>query len=54
MGHDYYDKDAIFNSYIKDLAHEWEDDTAEIIDKSTLGPDVLLKVEKIQEQLSTS
>tara|TARA_B100000809_G_scaffold115854_1_gene114018 strand:+ start:441 stop:605 length:165 start_codon:yes stop_codon:yes gene_type:complete len=51
MGHEYYDKDEVFNSYIKDMAKDWVDDTIEEIDESALGPDVLLTVERVQEQV---
>ena len=53
MGHDYYDKDAVFNSYIKELANEKFDDT-ETIDESMLGLDVISKVEKVSEQILVS
>ena len=51
MGHDYYDKDAIFNSYMKDLAHDSTYGEIEIIEESALGPDILKNVEKVHEQI---
>ena len=54
MGHDYYDKDAVFTSYIKEMAHDYKDEEIDTIDKSTLGPDVLSKVEKVSEQILVS
>ena len=53
MGYDYYDKDVVFKSYIKDLATENFDDT-ETIDESMLGLDVISKVEKVSEQILVS
>jgi hypothetical protein len=57
MGHDYYDKDAVFNSYIKDLATEegWEEPfNTMTVNEDSLGPDVLKKVEKVHEQIVSS
>lgn len=54
MGHDYYDKDEVFNKYIKDLAAEenWDEPfTTMTVDENSLGPDVLKKVEKVHEQV---
>jgi len=49
MGHEYYDKDEVFNSYIKEMAKDYVDDIIEVIDSSTLGPDVLSAVERVHE-----
>jgi len=49
MGHDYYNKDAVFNSYIKEMAEDYADDIIEEIDASALGPDVLSAVERVSE-----
>lgn len=57
MGHDYYDKDAVFNSYIKDLAADegWEEPfTTMTVNEDSLGLDVLKKVEKVHEQILSS
>ena len=57
MGHDYYDKDAVFNSYMKEMAHSegWEEPfTTLTVDEDSLGPDVLLTVERVNEQVQTA
>jgi|TARA_B110000444_G_C18645039_1_gene503324 hypothetical protein len=57
MGHDYYDKDAVFNSYIKELAtNDWDEEslTTITVDENLLGPDVLKNVEKVHDQVIVS
>jgi|TARA_B110000438_G_C15704661_1_gene602636 hypothetical protein len=57
VGHDYYDKDAVFNSYMKEMAHSegWEEPfTTMTVDEDSLGPDVLLTVERVNEQVQTA
>jgi len=52
MGHDYYDKDAVFNSYIKELAFEEKLDLDPPIEEETLGHDIFDKVIIVHEQVT--
>ena len=54
MGHDYYDKDAIFKSYMKDLAFEENLDLDPPIEEETLGHDIFDKVVQVHEQVTES
>ena len=54
MGHDYYDKDAVFNSYIKDLALEETLEFDPPIEEGTLGQDIFDKVVQLHEQVTES
>jgi|GEM_PF-3116652 hypothetical protein len=52
MGHDYYDKDAIFKSYMKDLAFEEHLDLDPPIDEGILGHDIFDKVIQVHEEIA--
>ena len=54
MGHEYYDKDEVFNSYITEMAKDYADDVIEEIDASSLGPDVLSAVERVNQQVQAA
>lgn len=55
MGHDYYDKDAVFNSYMKEMAdaEDWEEPFT-TVNENSLGPDVLLTVERVNKQVQSA
>tara|TARA_B110001454_G_scaffold204274_1_gene212924 strand:- start:60 stop:224 length:165 start_codon:yes stop_codon:yes gene_type:complete len=54
VGHDYYDKDEVFNNYIKDMAIDDDDLGLPLVEESNLGPDVLLAVERVNEQVQAA
>lgn len=55
MGYDYYDKDEVFNNYIKNMAIDDDDDLGlPLVEESNLGPDVLLAVERVNEQVQAA
>ena len=56
MGHDYYDKDEVFKSYMKDMANDWSDDDLieETVEETVLGPDIRMAVERAHQSVQAS